>query len=104
MKKETDLVYMDYIDITDSYLGDLIEDVVSKFYSEVDLSDEYGELLEFISNKMIEGLFGKNAIPDPALYESRLRRLVDKNNRTKLINVISYLVSQYISSRNSNKE
>ncbi len=104
VKKETDLIYMDFIDITDSYLGDLIEDVVTRFYSELDLSDEYGELLEFISSKMIEGLFGKESTPDPSAYESKLRRLVGRSNRTKLMNVISYLVSQYIASTREENE
>ncbi len=96
MKRETNLIYMDFIDITDSYLGDLIEDVVSRFYRQLNLSDEYGELLEFISSKLVEGLFGKNITPDPSAYENKLKRLLGKNNRTKLMNVISYLVSQYI--------
>lgn len=99
MKKETDLIYMDFIDITDSYLGDLIEEVVTKFYSELDLSDEYGDLLEFISSKMVEGLFGRESPPDPSAYESKLRRLMGRSNRTKLMNIISYLVSLYISSK-----
>ncbi len=53
MVRETDIIYADYINITDVYLGDLIEDIVMKHYEDIDLSDEYGELLEYISMNLL---------------------------------------------------
>ena len=102
MGKGIDLLIMDYIDITDAYLGDLIEDIASKHYPNIDLHTEYGDLLEYISEKLIEGLF-KDEIPDPSTYERKLSRLASRSNRIFLTNVISYLISRYIEERDNSK-
>ncbi len=100
MKKGIDLVFVDYLDLTDAYLGEVIEDIASKYYPDIDLSTEYGELLEYISERLIEGFF-KDEIPDPSAYERKLSRLTSRSNRTFLNNVISYLISRYIEERSS---
>ncbi len=98
MVRETDIIYADYINITDVYLGDLIEDIVMKHYEDIDLSDEYGELLEYISMNLLEGFFGTRDA-DPIKYERTLRRIVNNKDKAILTNVISYLISKYIEDR-----
>ncbi len=96
MIRDTDLAYMDYIDITDAYIGSIIERVVTKFYiDEIDLEMEYGELLAYISKRLIEGKYRRR--PSPEEYERFLNRL--SRSRAIAFNVISYLVSRYLEER-----
>lgn len=94
LSSETDLMYMDYIDITDAYLGDVIEDIVSKYYPYIDLSLHYGELLEYISRHLVRGLISSN--PSPIKYERRLSYIVSRYDKSIVSSVISYLVSRFI--------
>ncbi len=94
MARGTDILYADYMDITDAYLGEIIEEIVAKYYDDIDLSMEYGELLEYISKKLIEGLFSEH--PSPERYERTLRRLSSRKFRSVIMNVVSYLISRYL--------
>lgn len=94
LARNPDLLYADYMDITDAYLGEIIEEVVEKYYEDIDLSSEYGELLEYISVQLIKGLF--NYTPLPEKYERTLRRLLGKKYRSLIFNIVSFLVSKYL--------
>ncbi len=97
MIRDTDLAYMDYIDITDAYIGSVIESVVEKFYlNEIDLETEYGDLLAYIARRLIEGKYHKRK-PSPAEYERFLTRLA--RSRGIVFNVVSFLVSRYLEER-----
>jgi len=97
LSRYPDLLYADYMDITDAYLGEIIEEVVEKYYDEIDLSTEYGELLEYISMELVKGIFGDTPLPER--YERTLRRLSSRKYRSLIFNIISYLVSRYLESR-----
>ncbi len=98
MAREIDTIYLDYMDITDAYVGDVIEDLVLKHYSdEIDLAEEYGELLEYISRELIRGLF-KTRSPSPLFYEKILKHWVS-SKASLLRNVVSYLLSKYLENR-----
>ncbi len=93
------MVYLDYMDITDAYLGDLIEHLVTRHYSDyIDLAEEYGEILEFISRELVRSLC-RNGKPSPSMYESRLKKLLYSSRRYIVSNVVSYLLSRYLEYR-----
>ena len=94
LARNPDLLYADYMDITDAYLGEFIEEVVERYYDDIDLSSEYGELLEYISMELIKGLF--NDTPLPERYERTLRRLSSRKYRSLVFNIVSFLVSKYL--------
>ncbi len=97
LARNPDLLYADYMDITDAYLGEIIEEIVEKYYDDIDLSSEYGELLEYISKELIKGLF--NDVPTPERYERTLRRLSSRKYRSLIFNIVSFLVSKYLENR-----
>ena len=94
LARNPDLLYADYMDITDAYLGEIIEEVVERYYDDIDLSSEYGELLEYISMELVNGLF--NDTPLPERYERTLRRLSSRKYRSLVFNIVSFLVSKYL--------
>ena len=88
---------MEYLtDVAEEYLGDMIEELVEKYYSDqIDLSEEYPDLLSFITLKLInKSLNGSEDV-------GRFRRVLAKLSRRKDIAkiVVSYLISEYIRSR-----
>ena len=97
VRKEVNVVQK-LMDITDNYVGELIEEVVERYYSvEVELSEEYGRLLKFISRELARGLFDHK--PSPEEYEELLAKYKHPKYGSMLINVISYLISVYIRRR-----
>ncbi|MCX8198809.1 MAG: hypothetical protein N3E36_02120 [Sulfolobales archaeon] len=94
VRKEANVVQR-LMDITDDYVGELIEEVVERYYSvEIELSEEYGRLLKFISRELAKGLFDHK--PSPEEYEELLAKYKHPKYESMLMNVISYLVSVYI--------
>ncbi|ABN70356.1 hypothetical protein Smar_1264 [Staphylothermus marinus F1] len=82
-----------FVDLTEQYLGDLIEEVVEQYYEDkIDIATEYEAILEYIIEKFVkESLRGEY---DPEKFEKLLRRLSRNKGIGKL--VVSYLVSRYI--------
>ncbi len=86
---------LDYFtDLTEEYLGDLIEEVVVNYYDDrIDIASEYEDLLEYVINRIIkDSLHGEY---DPERFEKVVKKMARMRSVGKLI--ISYLVSEYIS-------
>jgi len=80
-----------YVDLVEEYLGDLIEEIVYKYYSDkIDLELEYELLLSYI----VQNLTDDEKYGDVDNFRELLRKLGRRKGVAKL--VISYLVSQYI--------
>jgi len=87
-----------YVDLVEEYLGDLIEEVVYKYYSDkIDLELEYELLLSYI----VQNLTDDEKYGDVNNFRELLRKLGRRKGVAKL--VISYLVSQYIEDNYSNE-
>lgn len=82
-----------FVDLTEQYLGDLIEEVVEQYYEDkIDIATEYEVILEYIIEKFIkESLHGDS---NPEKFEKLLRRLSRNKGISKL--VLSYLISRYL--------
>lgn len=81
------------LELISRYLGDIISHVVEEFDYGVDLEDEYDDVLYFIYRRLVRIWFN-NREPSPRELEATLRR-VRRRHKTKLINLVSYLVSRY---------
>lgn len=86
------------IDVVDSYIGEMIERVVTKYGYDVDLAEEYYELLSYITRKLVKVWFNGRK-PDTGELEAKLRYVRRKYPR-RLNILLSYLVSRYIKARN----
>lgn len=83
-------------DIAEEYLGDMIEELVERYYSDkIDLAEEYPELLGFITLKLVNKSL--NGDEDPDKFRKVIGRLSRRKSLAKA--VISYLISEYISER-----
>jgi len=88
------LLYDYLMDLVEEHLGDLIEEVVEKYYSDyIDLEMEYENVLRYIT-QTLAGEHGE--YEDPDRFRDMLKKMVKRKNVGKLI--ISYLVSKYIES------
>ncbi len=82
-----------FADLTEQYLGDLIEEVIEEYYSDkVDISAEYEDILEYIIDTLIDE--NLNGDYDPARFEKLLRTFLRHKNLARI--VLSYLISKYI--------
>ncbi len=86
------------ISIIDGYFGDIIERVVVDHGYDVDLNDEYYELLSYITRNLIRTWFrGKN--PTLEEVEKKVRYIKNRYPR-RLSMLLSYLISKYVRMRN----
>jgi len=78
--------------LLDRYLGEIVENIVYKYGYNVDLEDEYEELLRFIYRRLVKAWF-RNKRPKLSEFERMLR---NARRRSKQLEVmLSYLVSRY---------
>ncbi len=80
-----------YVDLTDQYLGELIEEVIEKYYPELMEIVDFDEILEYITVKIING---DKRYDDYDAYKKLLRKL--SRNKQIAKTLISYLISKYI--------
>ena len=82
----------DALMLIDKYLGDLIEEIVYKYRYNVDLEDEYEELLRYIYRRLSKAWFkGKNFT-----FEDLERALRNARRRRKQLEIVlSYIISRY---------
>lgn len=78
--------------ILDRYLGELIESIVYRHRYNIDLEDEYDELLQFIYRRLVRAWF-KGREPSPRELESMLRSARRKRGQLEVL--LSYLISRY---------
>jgi|GEM_PF-1032120 len=78
--------------LLEKYLGDLIESIVYKYRYNVDLEDEYEELLRFIYKRLVRAWFGGKR-PTHLQFEAALRSA--RRKRRQLEVLLSYLISRY---------
>lgn len=84
------------IDLVDEYFGNLIEEIVMKYYKDsIDLEIEYENILLYIVDKLTEG---KEEYGDPVKFRELMRKLGHKRGVSKLL--VSYLISKYIEEEN----
>ncbi len=78
--------------LLEKYLGSLIENIVYRYRYNVDLEDEYEELLRFIYKRLVKAWFGGQH-PSPLQLEAALRNA--RRKRKQLEVLLSYLISRY---------
>ncbi|MET1101245.1 MAG: hypothetical protein ABWW69_02025 [Pyrodictiaceae archaeon] len=80
------------LSILDHYLGDLLEKIVYEYRYNVDLEDEYEQLLKYIYRRLVRAWFdGKE--PPIDMLEEKLKRA--RRSRKQLEILLSYLVSRF---------
>jgi len=78
--------------LIDKYFGKIVEYIVYKFGYNIDLEEEYDELLQFIYKRIVKVWFdGKPPSLDD--LEAKLKSM--RRKRSKLEVVLSYLISIY---------
>ncbi len=80
------------LNILDHYLGDIIYKVVRKYRYNVDVDEEYPELLRFIYRRLVKTWFNGRK---PAPYELEEALKNARRSRRMLEILVSYLVSRY---------
>ncbi len=87
-------IFTDYfVDLVEEYLGDMIESIVYKYYSDkIDLEIEYESLLSFIVDQLVGD--NRDYYEDIDRFRDFLKKLGRRKSISKL--VISYLISRYI--------
>ncbi len=88
---------MSVADVIDDVIGDLIEDIVVEYEYDIDLDEEYLDLLMYIYNKLAKAWF-RDRKPDLYEFEAKLRD-VRRRHKNKLKIVLSYLISRFIKER-----
>lgn len=78
--------------VLEKYLGDMIENIVYKYNYNVDVEEEYDELLRFIYKRLVRAWFNGRK-PSPMQLEATLRSA--KRKRRQLEVLLSYLISRY---------
>jgi len=78
--------------LLEKYLGDFIENIVYKYRYNVDLEDEYEDLLRFIYRRLLRAWFGGKR-PGVLQLEAALRNA--RRRRRQLEVLLSYLISRY---------
>ncbi len=84
------------IAVLDSYLADVIERVVRRYRYDVDLDEEYEDLLQYILRRLIKAWFNGRT-PHPHELEKALRQARRKKSHLEVL--VSYLVSRYVARR-----
>jgi hypothetical protein len=80
------------LNILDHYLGDIIDRVVRKYRYNVDLDEEYPELLRYIYRRLIKSWFNGRK---PSLEELEAALRDARKNKKMLEVLLSFLVSRY---------
>jgi len=78
--------------LLEKYLGDLIENIVYRYRYNVDVEDEYEELLRFIYKRLVRAWFGGKQ-PILLQLEAALRNARRKRKHLEVL--LSYLISRY---------
>ncbi|ABM80769.1 hypothetical protein [Hyperthermus butylicus] len=82
----------DLLMLIDKYLGDMIEHIVYKYRYNVDLEEEYEQLLKFIYRRLVRAWFrGKDVTYEE--FEAALRSARRKRRQLEIL--LSYLISRY---------
>jgi len=91
---DAEIALLEYlVDLAEQYLGDIIEEVVEKYYSDkIDLSERYVDILEYITEKIIDDSLKGDENPEK--FKKIVRKLSARPYVAKML--ISYLVSEYI--------
>ncbi len=91
---DAEIALLEYlVDLAEQYLGDIIEEVIEKYYSDkIDLSERYVDVLEFITEKIIDDSL--NGDENPERFKKIVRKLAARPYIAKML--ISYLISEYI--------
>jgi len=85
-------------EIMSKYLSDMLDDIVERYRYNVDLDEEYEELLEFIYRNIVRVWF-RGRRPSPTELEAKLREIRRREKR-KLSILLSYYISKYIRTKN----
>ncbi len=86
----------DILMLIDKYLGDIIERIVYKYQYNVDLEDEYEQLLKFIYRRLVKAWFkGRDVSYEE--FEEALRNARRKRRQLEIL--LSYLISRYAARR-----
>ncbi len=88
------LVNDEEYEILSRYLGDLLDDVIERYNYDVDIDEEYDELLNYIYRALIKAWF-KGRRPSISRLEEKLRE-VRRREKKKLIILLSFYVSRYL--------
>jgi len=88
------LVNDEEYEILSRYLGDLLDDVIERYNYDVDIDEEYDELLNYIYKALIKAWF-KGRRPSISRLEEKLRE-VRRREKKKLIILLSFYVSRYL--------
>lgn len=87
-----------YIDVLDEYFGELIEEIVLRYYEDkIDIDEEYIDVLEYIADKFVN-----KSKSSSNSFEKKIIKLSNNPSLAKVI--ISYLVSRYIEERDGSSE
>ncbi len=85
------------ISVVDAYLGDIIEEIITKYNYNVDIEEEYDELIYYIYRRLKRAWFnGKRTSYED--WERALETAVSKRKHLEIL--LSYLISRYVSRRN----
>jgi len=90
------LYYNDLLEAIEEKLGDVIEDLIDRYYSDkIDLELEFEDILDFIASELGSG--------SDLEYSGEVIKEVKKLSRNRHVAelVISYLLSKYIEQRSS---
>ncbi len=85
-------------EVMSKYLSDMLDEIVEKYKYNIDLDEEYEDLLEFIYRNIVRVWF-KGKRPSIIELENRLREVRRKEKR-KLAILLSYYISKYIRTKN----
>ncbi len=81
------------LNLLDYYLGDYIDRVVRKYRYNVDLEEEYPELLRYIYRRIVKAWFNGRK-PSTRELEEVLKNI--KASRRRMLEILlSYLISRY---------
>jgi len=81
-------------EVMSKYLSDMLDEIVEKYGYNIDLDEEYEDLLEFIYRNVVRVWF-KGKRPSIIELENRLKE-VRRREKRKLAILLSYYISKYI--------
>jgi len=90
------LYYNDLLEAIEEKLGDVIEEVIDKYYSDkIDVELEFEDILSFIASEL--------GSEEELEYSDGVIKEIKKLSRTRYVAelVVSYLLSKYIEQRSS---
>lgn len=79
------------MNLTDEFLGDIIDEVLEKYYSDTRLMIDYEELLEYITMEIVEK--NENA-DDYETFHKLVKKLARQRSLARVF--VSYLISKYL--------